>query len=360
MKENIYEISSAPHFHENVSVKSVMWQVVIALIPALIFSIYFFGFISLFLTIIAIAAAILSEAAIQKFRKVPLTITDGSAVITGILVAYNVPSTAPWWIVAIGSIFAIAIGKQAFGGLGHNPLNPALLARAFLVASWPNYMTAGFVSTKLGSINGINVQNFSGKVANLITGATPLSLLKSLKNPDFIATLGDNLEQGKLIGETIYSNLIGYKALQNLFWGNVGGVLGETSVIALLIGAAYLAYKHIIEWRIPTFYISTVFILTYIFGGNNGLFSASVLVSFFHIFSGGLILGAFFMATDMVSSPITKTGRILFGIGCGIITVLIRLKGGYPEGVSYSILIMNLFVPLLDKLCVPKFFGAKK
>jgi len=193
-----------------------------------------------------------------------------------------------------------------------------------------------------------------------ITSATPLGVAKALRDSTFVNSLADNLSESQAIAQTIFDKLADFGTISKLFWGNSGGVIGEVSAAALLLGAAYLAYKHIIEWRIPVSYIGTVFVLTYIFGGLNGLFSASVMLPVFHVFSGGLILGAFFMATDMVTSPVTKKGRLYFGMGCGILTVVIRLVGGYPEGVSYSILLMNIAVPLIDKMTVPKPFGTVK
>jgi electron transport complex protein RnfD len=345
---DVYAVSAAPHVKEKVSVSSVMWQVVLALLPALLVSIYFYGVKAFLLTFYGAAAAVVTEALIQKFRGVPVTIKDGSAVVTGILVAFNINAGAPWWIPVVGAVFAIAIGKQVFGGLGFNIFNPALLGRAFLVASWPTLMTSGWIKTGLGSINGLNMSNLPSKVPEVVTSATPLGVAKALRDTTQVAA---NLQ------DNIMNQLASMDTIQNLFWGNIGGCLGEVSAAALLIGAAYLAYKHFIEWRIPVSYIGTVFVLTYIFGGINGMFSASLLLPVFHIFAGGLILGAFFMATDMVTSPVTQRGRIIFGIGCGILTVVIRLVGGYPEGVSYSILLMNMAVPLIDRYTVPKPFG---
>ncbi len=348
---DIYAISPAPQLKQKISVKSIMWQVVAALIPALIAAVVFFGIRALLLTLYGVIAAVITEGLIQKWRKVPLTISDGSAVVTGMLVAYNINAGAPWWIPVVGAIFAIAVGKQVFGGLGYNIFNPALLGRAFLMASWPTIMTSGWVKTTYNSINGLNLSSLPSNIPSVITSATPLGVAKALRDTTQVSHDTANI---------IINKLADFHTLQNLFWGNVGGVLGEVSAAALLLGAAYLIMRRIVEWRIPTFYIGTVFVLTFIFGGINGLFSASVFLPIFHILSGGLILGAFFMATDMVTSPVTKKGRIIFGIGLGILTVTIRLVGGYPEGVSYSILLMNIVVPLLDRYSLPKFFGEVK
>lgn len=350
----LFAVSASPHLHEKVSVKSIMWNVVIALMPALIAATYFFGFKAITLTLYGVIAAVVTEALIQLFRKKEITVLDGSAVITGILVAYNLHSAAPWWLPVVGSVFAIAIGKHVFGGLGNNPLNPALLARVFLVASWPTLMTAGWKPTIHGALSGITTSIKVPAVTNLISSATPLAVIKTLRDPSMLAGIDKSTLQ------SLMGDITSFSTLQNLFWGNVGGVIGEVSAAALLIGAFWLGLKNIIEWRIPVSYIGTVFVLTYIFGGIDGIFTASVMLPLFHIFSGGLILGAFFMATDMVTSPLTKKGRILFGIGCGLLTTVIRLVGGYPEGVSYSILLMNLVVPLIDKYTMPKAFGGGK
>ena len=341
-------VSVSPHLHDSSSVKSVMWNVVIALMPALVAAVYYFGINVLLLTIYGVVAAMITEAVILYFRKKPIVINDGSAVITGMLVSFNVHAAVPWWIPVIGSVFAVAIGKHTFGGLGNNIVNPALLGRAFLTASWPEHLLGKWVSTGSGSYNGMMTVGLSEQV----TSATPLAVAKMLRDPVF-------LESHSHEATEIFSRLTDYPALLNLFHGNVAGCFGEVSTIALLLGALFLLYKNVIEWRIPFFCIATVFIITYIFGGLNGIFSASFNVPIFHILSGGLILGAFFMATDPVTSPITKKGRIIFAIGCGVLAATIRLWGGYPEGVSYSILIMNLFVPLIDKYTYPKPFGAR-
>lgn len=357
---NVFAVSAAPHVKQKISVSSVMWQVAAALMPAMLAAIYFYGFRSLMLTLYSVVAAVATEAVIQQLRKVPVTVSDGSAVVTGILVAFNINVASPWWLPVIGSIFAIAIGKQVFGGLGHNPFNPALLARAFMVASWPTLTTAGWTATKplftiskaIGSsINGLNPAGLPANVPAVVTSATPLGVAKAVR---------DAAQISPDLAPTIMNKLASLETISNIFWGNIGGVIGEVSAAALLLGAAWLAYKHIIEWRIPLSYIGTVFVLTYIFGGINGLFSASILLPVFHIFAGGLILGAFFMATDMVTSPVTKRGRVIFGMGCGVLTVVIRLVGGYPEGVSYSILLMNIATPLIDRLTAPKAFGEVK
>jgi electron transport complex protein RnfD len=354
---DLLKVSASPHIHEGENVKKVMWSVVIALLPALIAAYIFFGSRSLLLTGLGIISAVLTEAIIELLLKKPLTITDGSAVITGMLLAFNLPPMTAWWIPIVGSAFAIAIGKQVFGGLGYNPVNPALLGRAFLMASWPTQMTTGW-TTKLAQMG---VSTMSGLKASMVAGtgvayqemvtsATPLRLAKTLR----AAIISGEAAQG---AQPLFHNLSSPDTIYSLFWGNIGGCIGEVSAVALLIGAAFLAYKRYIGWRIPVAYIGTAALFAWIFGGVDGYFSGPIL---FHIFSGGLILGAFFMATDMVTSPVTKKGRLIFGIGCGIITMIIRLWGGYPEGVSYSILLMNLATPLLDKYTKSKPFGFRK
>lgn len=354
----IYAVSASPHIHQPTSVKKVMWNVVFALIPALIVATVLFGLNALALTVYGVIAAVVTEALIQKLRKKEITAFDGSAVITGMLIAFNLHAAAPWWLPVIGSVFAIAIGKHVFGGLGHNPLNPALLGRVFLVASWPTLTTSGWPRNTFGALSGIssNLENIPA-VTNLVTSATPLAVVKSLRDPAFVESIKEVVPNAPQI---LMNEIADVNTLQNVFWGNISGCIGEVSAAALLLGAILLAWKRIIEWRIPLSYIGTVFVLTFIFGGIDGLFSASILLPFFHIFSGGLILGAFYMATDMVTTPLTKKGRIYFGVGCGLLTTVIRLVGGYPEGVTFAILLMNLVVPLIDRYTMPKPFGTAR
>lgn len=308
-------VASSPHIRAGETVDRLMWQVIIALLPATAVSVYFFGMRSLCLIITGVVTAVLTEALVEKSLSREVTIADGSAALTGLLLAFNVPANAPWWMVAVGSAFAIAVVKQVFGGLGANFVNPALASRAFLLAAWPTHMT-GQLPLPLDTM----------------TGATPLAIL-------------DGTASGTL------------PTYLDLFIGNVSGVLGETSALALLVGAAYLLWQKVIDWRIPAGFIGTVALLTWMFGGRDGLFTGDPL---YHVLAGGLILGAFFMATDYVTSPITSRGRLIFGIGCGFITVLIRLWGGYPEGVSYSILLMNLVVPFLDRWTQPRVYGTAR
>ncbi len=341
--DKLFILSSSPHIRDSDSIPKIMWTVNIALLPSLFMAVYFFGYKALMITLLSIFAAIATEGIIQKLSKKPLRIYDGSAVITGILLAFNLPASAPWWMPIVGSAFAIAIVKEVFGGLGHNILNPALTARAFLLASWPVEMTASWVAPREGTISGISA----------ITSATPLNLLK--QSAKIIAS-PENYEPSQIqAAQDAIANLS--SSYSNLLIGNVGGCIGETSVIALILGALIMFYRRVIDWRIPFSYMGTVAILAWVFGGTEGLLTGNWI---FHILSGGLILGAFYMATDMVSSPINAKGQLIFGIGCGILTVAIRIWGGYPEGVSYSILLMNLAVPLIDRYTVPRVFGEVK
>lgn len=301
--------SSSPHIRSDETISRIMLDVIIALLPATLASIYFFRFNAAKHVVLAVATAVLTEAIIQKLMKKPITVNDLSAVVTGLLLALNLPPTAPLWIPVLGSAFAIAIAKQAFGGLGHNFINPALAARAMLVASWPGIMT-----------------NWVQPGPDAVSTVTPL---------------------GILVGE---SSDLTLPPLSDVFFGNIGGCIGETSALLLILGGIYLLYRGVIDWRIPLSYIGTVAVLALVFDGG----FTNML---YHIFAGGLMLGAFFMATDYASSPVTPRGRIIFGIGAGLLTILIRLKGGYPEGVSYSILLMNLAAPLIDKYTSPRVFG---
>lgn len=339
-----YFVSSSPHISVQDSISRIMYTVILTLVPAAVGSIYFFGLRALWIIAIAAVSAVATEAILQILMKRPVTVYDGSAILTGILLAYNVAPSVPLWLPAAGSFFAIAVGKMVFGGLGYNPMNPALLGRAFLLASWPTHMTIFTEAVpRGGTVSGIDA----------ITTATPLNVLKAaqdiLRHPQNFSP-AQKMEASEAIGQL-------YDSLRDLFIGRIGGCIGETSALLLLIGAAFLMYKRYIGWKIPFSYIGTVALLSWIFGGADGLFSGNPI---FHVLSGGLILGAFFMATDMVTSPITFAGRIYFGVGCGVITVVIRQFGGYPEGVSYSILLMNLLTPLLDRWTRPRVFGGKK
>ena len=334
-KEHPLIVSISPHIKDEESVSRIMWTVNLSLLPALIMGVYFFGPKALFVTALCIISAILSEHFFQKGLKRKLTTNDGSAFLTGLLLGMNLPASLwsfnPFTIHVpiIGSIVAIVITKQLFGGLGYNIFNPALIGRAFLMMSWPRAMTlwneptAAFVA-------------FDAK-----TTATPLMILKEDGIGRLMEVFGDKLN--------LYSQLlVGHRA----------GSIGETSIIALLLGAAFLMYKRYITWHIPVSFLGTVAVLTWIFGGKGtGLFTGDPIL---HLLSGGLVLGAFFMATDYVTCPSVRKGQIIFGIGCGALTVLIRLKGGYPEGVMFAILLMNCFAPLIDRGVKSSIFGAVK
>ena len=307
-------VSTSPHLHKKESVSQIMWLVVVSLIPTGIAGVLIFGLSALWVVLLGVISALITEAALELFTKRKVTLLDGSAFLTGLLLAYNLPPKVPFWLPIIGSFFAIAIGKLVFGGLGQNIFNPALVGRVFLMASWPKYM-----ATFTKPLN-----------YDAITSATPLALLK----------------EGRVLENISYLDL---------FLGKRGGCIGEVCILALLLSALFLLYKGYISWHIPITYIVMTGVLTYIFG-QKGLLSGDWL---FHILSGGLILGAFFMATDYVSSPLTRKGQIIFGIGCGLLTAIIRLWGGYPEGVSYAILMMNAATPIIDRFTKSRIYGTK-
>jgi len=340
--ERSFYISPSPHIKDVDSIPKIMYTVVGSLIPAGIGAVYFFGIQVLWIILLSISTAVITELLCQRILKRPIRITDGSAIITGLLLAYNLPAEVPLWLPAVGACFGIVVGKMAFGGLGYNPLNPALVGRAFLMASWPVHMTVFETVPRNGTLSGIDA----------ITTATPLNVFEHTR--EILAHSSQYTTEQLTEATQAVSQL--YDSHGDLFFGRIGGCLGETSAFLLLIGAVFLMYRRIIGWKIPLTYVGTVALLTWIFGGIDGLFTGDPL---FHVLSGGLILGAFYMATDMVTSPVTFKGRLLFGTGCGILTVVIRLWGGYPEGVSYSILLMNLTVPLLDRYTKPKIFGGK-
>lgn len=313
-------ISPAPHIHGGDSVSKNMTGVIIALVPALLVGLYFFGLGALVVTLTAVASCVLFEYLIQKFMlKGSNTVMDGSAALTGLLLALNLPSNIPVWIVVIGSLVAIGIGKMSFGGLGNNPFNPALIGRVFLLISFPVEMTTWPRPVP-----------FSTAYLDAETAPTTLAMIK-----DHFGEIPSTLD---------------------LFLGNMGGSLGEISAVAILIGLVYLLVKKIITWHIPVSILATVFIFTGILNLANPELYASPVV---HLFSGGLMLGAVFMATDYVTSPMNPRGMLVYGVGIGIITVVIRAFGAYPEGVSFAILIMNAFTPLINTYIKPKRFGEK-
>lgn len=315
-------ISSSPHVHSPVTTQTIMRDVLIALAPALLGAVYFFGFRALTVTAVSVAACVFFERLYCKIMKQHCKIYDLSACVTGVLLAFVCPVTIPYWTIILGAAFSIIIVKMLFGGLGRNIVNPALAGRAFMF-SWPVLMSNW---VKVGFSNAAGVLS----TADAVTAATPLA----------------NMHQGVMPEDSIL----------DIFLGNVGGCLGETSALLLLIGFVYLLYRKVITARIPVAYIATVAVLTFLFPQGNDRIAWMAA----QVFGGGLMLGAIFMATDYVTSPVTKLGQIIYGIGCGVLTVMIRYFGGYNEGVSYAILIMNACVVLLDRLGRPVKFGAPK
>jgi electron transport complex protein RnfD len=333
-KEHELIVTVSPHIKSEETTSRIMWSVNISLLPATVMGAYFFGPKAIFILVLSIISAVLFEYIYLKGLKKKVAISDGSAFLTGLLLGMNLPASVPFYIPIIGSFVAVVITKQLFGGLGFNVFNPALIGRAFLLISFPKLMTiwtkpdAAFVSL------------------DAKTTATPLGILKEEGIAKLIEVFGDKMN--------LYMELLK---------GHRAGSIGETSAIALLIGAAFLLYRRYITWHIPFSFLGTAALIAWIFGGKNPETGKMLLFAgdpILHLISGGMILGAFFMATDYVTCPSVKKGQILFGIGCGFLTMLIRLKGGYPEGVMFAILIMNCFSPLIDRRFKTKVFGAKK
>lgn len=318
--ENNLIVSPSPHIHGGDSISKNMYGVLIALVPAFLVSLYYFGLGALIVTATSVIACVLFEYLIQKFlmKKEP-TVCDGSAILTGVLLAFNLPSNLPVWIILIGALAAIGIGKMSFGGLGNNIFNPALVGRVFLLISFPAQMT---MWPEVGQLTAYT---------DVTTGATVLSLMNE-GALDKLPTLVDML------------------------LGKMGGSLGEVSALALLLGLVFMLWKKIITWQIPVSILLTVFVFTGIMHLVNPVQYASPFV---HLLSGGLMLGAIFMATDYVTSPMSKNGMLVYGVGIGILTTVIRLFGSYPEGMSFAILIMNAFTPLINSYIKPKHFGGK-
>ena len=321
-----FTISPSPHVHGGDSIEKNMYGVLIALVPTFIFSIVFFGLGAILVTLTSVAACLVLEYVIQKYlMKQRPTIWDGSAIITGGLLAFNLPSSLPLWIVVIGALVAIGIGKMSFGGLGNNIFNPALVGRVFLLISFPVQMTTWPVPNGFAT-------------ADAVTGATPLALVK------------EAVKNGQAVGDTLSSVGI---TTGNLILGNIGGSLGEVAAIGLLLGFAYMLIRKIISWHIPVAIFATVIVFSGILNlADPAQFAGPV----FHLFTGGLMLGAIFMATDYVTSPMTHKGMLIYGVGIGLLTVIIRVFGAYPEGMSFAILIMNGFTPLINRYCKPRRF----
>ena len=322
-------VSGSPHVHGGLSVKKLMWGVVIAMLPAMLASFYYFGMGAIKVTLVAVGSAMLFEYLITKFiLKQPPQLMDGSAAITGLLLAFNVPSNLPIWIIVIGALVAIGVAKMSFGGLGKNPFNPALVGRVFLLISFPVQMTSWPVVGKFPM------------ALDAVTGATPLGIVKEgIKNGEPMADLMNQVP-----------------SYTEMFMGQNGGSLGEVSAFLLLIGGIYMLMRKIITWHIPVSFLGSVIV----FSGILWMINPEQYVNpLFHLVTGGLMLGVFFMATDMVTSPMTPKGQLIFGAGVGILTIIIRVWGAYPEGVSFAILLMNAVVPHLNNLFKPKRFGEE-
>lgn len=323
-------ISPSPHVHSGDSIEKNMYGVLIALIPAFICSIVFFGMGAIIVTLTSVLACLIFEYLIQKFilKRQP-TIWDGSAIITGVLLAFNVPANLPIWIILIGALVAIGIGKMSFGGLGCNIFNPALVGRVFLLISFPVQMTTWPMT-----------QGFNTSYIDAQTGATPLALLKGA------------VKTGTPVNEVL--NTEGFVTYKDMLLGNMGGSLGEVAALALLVGFAFMLFRRIITWHIPV----TIFATVVIFGGILHLCDPVQFVNpLFHLLTGGMMLGAIFMATDYVTSPMSSKGMIIYGVGIGVLTIIIRVFGAYPEGMSFAILIMNAFTPLINRYCKPTRFA---
>ncbi len=327
---NLLNVSPSPHTHGKESTQKLMFNVVLALIPALFTSIFYFGVGAIIVTATSVISCLIFEYLIQRFiLKKPVSITDGSAIVTGILLAFNLPSNLPVLIVIIGSFISIAVAKMTFGGLGNNPFNPALVGRVFMLISFPVQMTSWPVPA-----------GFATGYTDATTGATPLAIIKEgLKNGEPLSQLMDKIPTPA-----------------QMFMGDMGGSMGEVAAIALLIGFVYLLYKKVITWHVPVSVVGSIAIFTAILWLVNPEQNANPM---FHILAGGVLLGAIFMATDYVTSPMVPKSMIIYGCGIGIITVIIRVFGAYPEGVSFAILIMNACVPLLNAYIKPKRFGEE-
>jgi len=331
-KEHELIVSVSPHVKDTITVSKIMWSVSAALAPAFIGAVYYFGIPAVITVAICIVSALASEALFNKMTSRPSSLSDGSAFLTGFLLGLNLPATAPVYIPIIGSFVAIAITKMLFGGLGFNVFNPALVGRAFVLITWPKAMTTWAVPKLLPYH------------VDAATTATPLGILKEEGMKVMLQTFGSKPE--------IYKSML---------LGNVAGSLGETSALLILLGGCYLLIKRYITWHIPLSFIGTVALLAWIFGGKDPetgkliFFAGDPII---HVLGGGLILGAFFMATDYVTVPSVRSGQIIFGVGCGALTVLIRRFGGFPEGVMFAILLMNCFAPLIDRKMRTKTFGS--
>ncbi len=327
-----WKVSISPHLKSSESVEKIMWTVVACLVPPLILSVFVFGIQVLFITAVSVISCVVVEALSQKALGRTVTIKDGSAVLTGLLLAFVIPPGVSPLLPILAAVFAIYIGKHLLGGIGYNFFNPALLGRAFLLASFPVAMTSAWLSP----IHGFDIFSYLGSSVDAVSTATPLAVMKEHGMAAFTEAFGS-----------------GFSLYTDFFLGLRPGCIGETSGFLLVLGGLYLIYRGYISWHIPVALLGTIAVLTWIFGGE-GYFSGDPLLA---VLSGGAILGAFYMATDYVTSPTTKTAKIVFGIGIGALTVLIRLKGGYPEGICYAILLMNPISTVLDGWFKPKRFA---
>jgi electron transport complex protein RnfD len=334
-ERSLWSVSISPHVKSGESVERIMWTVVATLLAPLFLSVFIFGFQTLLITLVSVGACVATEAVSQRLLGRPVTIRDGSAVITGLLLAYTIPPGVPYWMPVLGGVVAIYVAKHLLGGLGYNIFNPALIGRAFLVATYPVAMTSAW----LPPIRDASVFKYMDAGLDAVSTATPLYVLKHYGVGALIERFGSL--------STIYGNF---------FLGWRPGCIAETSVLLLLIGGLFLIYKRYITWHIPVSVIGSVAFFTWVFGGEK-LFTGNPLLA---VLSGGVMLGAIYMATDYVTSPNHKTGQLIFGAGIGALTVLIRLKGGYPEGVCYAILLMNSLSPALDGWFRPKRFAPQK
>ncbi len=351
-----FYMSTSPHVFSRDSVKKVMWNVNLALLPAAVWAILRFGMDAFISMLVAITAAVLAEWLFAKLFKQKIRLWDGSAFLTGLLMSMTLPPGMPIIFLIVGAFFAIGFGKAVFGGLGYNPFNPALIGRAFLAASWP----VAVITWKEPTVGALS--SISAEAAGTLASTIPVEAVDTITSATPLGALGQAFSlntQGVIDGaqlDAVTGALSSKESILDLFLGNIGGSLGEISALLLLLGGLYLLWKKIITWHIPVVYILTVGLLSWVFGGK-GLMDGSFL---FSIFAGGVFLGAFFMATDLVTSPMYSNGKMIYAFLAGVLVVMIRRYGGYPEGVCYSILIMNAFVPIIDRFTKPKPFGYVK
>lgn len=352
-------VSSSPHLHGGWSVPRIMCMVMLALLPACLTGVYYFGIDAVRVIVLCVVFCVLIEFAFGKIFKTDADWRDGSAALTGLLLAMNLNAGVPWWLCLVGCGLAIILGKQLFGGLGHNPFNPALVARVGLLIGFPKLMTT-WMPTRF-KMDGVLTNYAKTMPAAEIAGLKSESAAPFMRGAlDGVTTATPLGDAGNAVREKVAESVAQLSSDANLwdyFCGNIGGCLGETSVWALTLGGVFLIFLKLIRWQVPAAYIGTVAILT---GIINYFCPTLTPGAMFHVLTGGLFIGAFFMATDMVTSPMTGKGALVFGIGCGVVTTVIRVWGNYPEGVSFSIIFMNGFVPLIDRWCAKQPFGSRK